>query len=253
MKNAIWIQSLKQIWGRRVLKHKLHGAFPNTGNYHAEVKYSLPFRGAWVVANGGITQKTSHSWDIPSQRYAYDFIILDKAGRSFGGKETEPSSFYCYGKDILAPADGTVAEVRVGEPDSRVTKDRAACCAARDIRGNYILIRHTENEYSLLAHLKPGSILVSAGQTVKRGDKVAECGNSGNTTEPHLHFQVQLGKSFYTSPGLPVEFERIAAKETPKYEKFDARRLRAPGASAYPPYIEVGQTVYNVSDPVETE
>ena len=59
-------------------------------------------------------KRLSHSWEIPTQRYAYDFVILDENGKSFCGEETEPSSFYCYGKDILAPADGVVAEIGTG-------------------------------------------------------------------------------------------------------------------------------------------
>ena len=81
------------------------------------------------------------------------------------------------------------------------------------------MIQHAEKEYSLLAHLKPGSICVRTGQQVNLGEKIGECGNSGNTSEPHLHFQIQSGKSFYSSFGLPVSFSNIYAKETAAYEK----------------------------------
>ena len=93
MSGAILIQSLKQLWGMIVLEYKYHGNLPNIENYHTQVKYSLPFDGEWVVANGGVTEKTSHSWEIPTQRYAYDFIILDNTGSSFKGIETEAGSF----------------------------------------------------------------------------------------------------------------------------------------------------------------
>ena len=172
MSGAILIQSLKQLWGMIVLEYKYHGNLPNIENYHTQVKYSLPFDGEWVVANGGVTEKTSHSWEIPTQRYAYDFIILDNTGSSFKGDETEAGSFYCYGRDILAPADGSVAEICTGNLDSGITKNRAVSCKARDIRGNYILICHSDQEYTLSAHLKPDSIQVSVGQSVKRGDRI---------------------------------------------------------------------------------
>ena len=248
MSGAILIQSLKQLWGMIVLEYKYHGNLPNIENYHTQVKYSLPFDGEWVVANGGVTEKTSHSWEIPTQRYAYDFIILDNTGSSFKGDEPEAGSFYCYGRDILAPADGSVAEICTGNLDSGITKNRAVSCKARDIRGNYILICHSDQEYTLSAHLKPDSIQVSVGQSVKRGEKIAECGNSGNTSEPHLHFQVQLGKSFYSSPGLPIEFENLIVKDTLNYEKFDDRYLKETVENHYPPYIGVGQTVSNFND-----
>ena len=244
---SLFVQSLKQMWGIIVLEYRHHGNLPSIENYHSPIKYSLPFNGKWVVLNGGITERLSHSWDIPTQRYAYDFVILDEAGSTFHGEETEAKSFYCYGKNILAPADGVIAEVGTGSPNSKITKNRDVSCSARDMRGNYILIRHANNEHSLLAHLKPDSILATVGQAVKRGEKIAECGNSGNTTEPHLHFQVQMGTSFYSSPGLPVEFENIVVEDTVNYENFDGRNLNEQGKNFYPPYIIVGQTVTNIN------
>ncbi|HIW83828.1 MAG TPA: M23 family metallopeptidase [Candidatus Dorea gallistercoris] len=244
MKVSVMIQILKQCWGIIYLEYKYQGKLPNINTYHSSVKYSLPFSGEWVTVNGGVTEKTSHSWEIPSQRYAYDFVKLDEDGRSFCGKETEVESFYSYGEDILACADGIVTEARDQSPDSKVTERRDVSCEAGDIRGNHVLICHEEQVYSLYAHLKPGSIQVTVGQTVKRGEKIGECGNSGNTTEPHLHFQLQAGKSFYTAPGLPVEFENILVRETPSYEKFDDRNLRGE-KTEYPPYIAVGDRVRN--------
>ena len=198
MSGAILIQSLKQLWGMIVLEYKYHGNLPNIENYHTQVKYSLPFDGEWVVANGGVTEKTSHSWEIPTQRYAYDFIILDNTGSSFKGDETEAGSFYCYGRDILAPADGSVAEICTGNLDSGITKNRAVSCKARDIRGNYILICHSDQEYTLSAHLKPDSIQVSVGQSVKRGEKIAECGTPRSRISI---FRCSLGKAFIPLPG----------------------------------------------------
>lgn len=82
--------------------------------------------------------------------YAYDFIIIDEEGNSFSGSRTNPEDYYCYGKEILAPADGVVVEAKDGYPDSMILENGEANCAARDIRGNYILIRHAEREYGLL-------------------------------------------------------------------------------------------------------
>ena len=139
-------QSFKQLWGLIVLGRKYKGKYPEAGHYRGTVKYSLPFRGQWVAVNGGVTPEVSHSWQIPTQRYAYDFVILDSTGKSCRSGDTEPSAFYCYGQDILAPADGTVMETGTGRPDSKITADRKASCAARDIRGNYILIQHAAGE-----------------------------------------------------------------------------------------------------------
>lgn len=241
----VFLQSLKQMWGIILLDSKYHGKLPDKDNYSGAVKYSLPFQGSWTVVNGGVTQKDSHSWDIQNQRYAYDFIIMDADGKSVNGDETLPESYYCYGKDILAPADGVVTEVNDGNPNSKITTDRKDSCAAHDLRGNYVLIRHEKEEYSLLAHLKPNSIIVSVGQQVARGEKIAQCGNAGNTSEPHLHFQIQAGTSFYSSPGLPIEFINLIVKPTPNYELFDDRKISTENANTYPPYITRGNSVSN--------
>lgn len=94
---------------------------------------------------------------------------------------------------------------------------------AKHIAGNYIVIKHGESEYSTLAHLKCGSIKVSVGERVKKGQTLALCGNSGSSTEPHLHFQLQTGPSFYTSAGLPVRFDNIMIENHHKYETYDSR------------------------------
>lgn len=246
MNPVVLIQSLKQMGGIIKIEAKYGGKLPNKDSYSCTVKYSLPFEGTWTVVNGGVTQSDSHSWEIPTQRYAYDFIVIDIDGKSYCGEETRPESFYCYGKDILAPADGVVMQVCDGNPDSKITVDRKATCAGKDIRGNYILIRHAKDEYSLLAHLKQGSIKVSVGQRVMRREKIAQCGNSGNSSEPHLHFQIQAGASFYSSPGLPVEFINISANSTPNYELFDSREILIKNTNTYPPYISRGQSVSNI-------
>ncbi|HIY06143.1 MAG TPA: M23 family metallopeptidase [Candidatus Evtepia faecigallinarum] len=238
-------QIFQQMWGLVVLEHRYGGRLPGPADYRSPRQYSLPFRGAWTVVNGGVTKETSHSWDIPTQRYAYDFLILDEEGRSFQGDETDPAAFYCYGQDILAPADGVVAEVLSGQPDSRITKDRKASCQARDLRGNHILLDHGQGEFSLLAHLQPDSILVTVGQQVRRGEALARCGNSGNSSEPHLHFQLQQGASFTASPGLPIPFASLDVSPAPHYARFDDRMLAKNHPDPWPPYLQVGQRAAN--------
>ena len=201
MNGSVLIQSLKQLWGIIVLEYKYRGNLPSIESYHSQVKYALPFSGEWVVANGGVTEKNSHSWEIPTQRYAYDFVILDGAGSSFRGEETEAGSFYCYGRDILAPADGTVAEICTGNPDSRITKNRTASCNARDIRGNYVLICHSADEYSLLAHLKPDSIQVSVGQSIKRENRSLSVEIRGIPRSHISIFRCSWEKAFIPLPG----------------------------------------------------
>ncbi len=240
----VFLQSIKQLWGMLVVPLRYGSDLPNVENYISKVTYSLPFHGPWTVVNGGIDKAYSHSWSIPTQRYAYDFLMIDDTGKSRMGAALVPDDYYCYGKEILAPANGEVIEAVSEHPNSLISSKGQVDCSAHDIRGNYLLLRHAEGEYSLLAHLKPGSIRVKIGDHVKRGQCIALCGNSGNSSEPHLHFQVQNGVNFYTSAGLPVEFDKISAEETPHYSSYDPRPI--PSFEGLPKrYILRGQTVSN--------
>lgn len=233
-------QSLWQMFGMVIVKVK-NQPMPDKDNFAPKIKYSLPFHGGWTAVNGGVTKESSHSWEINSQRYAYDFIILDNEGKSISGNETMLSAYHCYGKEILAPADGDVVEVRTNCNDSKIIGNGGTDPLIKDIRGNYVVIRHSENEYSCLAHLKPKSIEVSVGQHVKRKQPIALCGNTGNTSEPHLHFQIQNGRSFFSSAGLPIHFENIESMPQPGYSKYDPRPIPAFDGK----FISRGQCVRN--------
>lgn len=216
---------------------------PDKDSYIPKVKYSLPFHEAWVAVNGGVTKEFSHSWEVNSQRYAYDFIILDNAGKSCHCDTVTLSNYYCYGKEILAPADGVVVDVRKDCRDSKIMGGGKTDPLVKDIRGNYIVIQHSENEYSCLAHLMPGSITVDVGEQVKRKQQIALCGNSGNTSEPHLHFQIQNGKSFFFSAGLPIHFEQIVVVPQVQYSEYDPRPIPTEAYGA--DFISRGQCVKN--------
>ena len=218
---TFWI-SVAQIFGNIFAKIAYGSNLPSGDNYDCKADYILPFSGKWTVFNGGVAKGLSHSWGIVPQRYAYDFIIMDDEGKSFDRDNKNLQSYYCYGKDVIAPADGTIVKVSGSHRDSRVTGEKVYC-GTWDIRGNFIVIKHAEKEFSAIAHLVPGSITVCKGDNVKRGDILAKCGNSGNTSEPHLHFQLQSGKSFFKSAGLPISFVNINAREKTNYGMADSR------------------------------
>ena len=223
---SIILQSTLQVIGIIIVKIRYGKNIPGTNNHQSNILYSLPFTGSWTVVNGGITKDFSHSWDIPSQRYAYDFIILDENGKSHSGDAGNAKSYYCYGKEVLSPADGIVIEVYNKAKDSNIMGNGKVDCNSKDIRGNYILINHSDNEYSMLAHLQPNSILINCGERVVRGQVIAKCGNTGYSSEPHLHFQLQNSKSFYFSAGLPICFSNISAYKTPNYQSIDNRPIQ---------------------------
>jgi len=215
-------QAMGQMAGNFWVKIKYGAQLPSDENYVCQVDYILPFEGKWTVFNGGVGKGLSHAWGIIPQRYAYDFIIMDDNGKSFSGDNTKLESYYCYGKAVLSPADGVVVKVSNKHRNSRVNGEKAYC-DTWDIRGNFMVIKHAEKECSLFAHLMPGSITLRKGDKVKQGDVIAKCGNSGNTSEPHLHYQLQSGKSFYASAGLPVSFVNINAQEKKNYCMADPR------------------------------
>ena len=218
----ILAQSLCQIWGM-LYTPVIHGfRLPSKENYACKESYILPFTGKWTVVNGGVDQELSHSWGSYPQRYAYDFIILDDEGNYSEGDKSSLQSYFCYGKDIVAPADGEVVKVRNHHKDSRTDGENVYCDAA-DIAGNHVIIKHNKNEYSAIGHIMPNSITVNIGDFVKQGQIIAKCGNSGNTSQPHIHFQLQNGKNFFTSAGLPIMFDGINAWQKMNYGLLDKR------------------------------
>ena len=220
--DPIFWQSLRQSAGALCAMIAFRGKLPSKDGYVCRNDYILPFAGRWVAVNGGADRKHSHSWSLPSQRYAYDFVVMDDEPKTGEGDRKALSGYFCHGMDVLAPADGRVVEARDGRRDSRTNGARAYCDGA-DIRGNFVVIDHGSGEFSLTAHLLPGSLSVKVGDEVRQGQPIARCGNSGNTSQPHIHFQLQSGRSFYSSAGLPVAFCGIEARGKPGYEKFDPR------------------------------
>jgi len=215
--------SVFQIVGMIKLKIKYRNNYPNIENYRNKIEYDLPFEGEWTVVNGCYTKEFSHSWDMPTQRYAYDFVILDDEGKSYRGNSKSVDSYYCYNKSILSPADGIVVNIVNNAEDSYIMGKGKFYSRAKHIAGNFIVIQHDIDEYSTLAHLKKDSITVQVGENVKRGQVIAKCGNTGNSTEPHLHFQLQNGESFYNSAGLPIMFKSIKLRAPLKYNEYDNR------------------------------
>lgn len=205
-----FIQAIKQVLGNVFVIFK---KIVRRNTIQDNITYDLPFKGTWIAINGGVTKKTSHSWYILSQRYAYDFLIQNNNGVSFCKNNKNLENYYCFDQDIIAPADGVVIELNDTQRDSTMLGFGRVDRIVKDIRGNYIIIKHTDTQFSLLAHLKFKSICVKEGQYIRRGEKIALCGNSGNSTEPHLHFQIQDSKNFFFSTGLKIKFNNTICIE----------------------------------------
>ena len=183
-------------------------------------RLSLPFRGDWRVAWGGDTAELNHHHDVPNQRFAFDFVGVDSSGATHKGDGTSNEDYFAFGREVIAPADGRVVEVIDGVRDN-VPGSMNPYSAV----GNAIILRHAEHEYSVLAHLKLGSIRVHPDDEVQRGQVLALCGNSGNSSEPHLHYHLQNSAVLQNGIGIKVFFDD--AGPTGPYSPIKGDRLSA--------------------------
>ncbi|TYP74071.1 M23 family metallopeptidase [Paenibacillus methanolicus] len=170
-------------------------AFPATDAAYSKTKFQPPFEGDWLVFWGGHNTFLNYHYEHEQVRYAYD-LIVERDGFSYQGDPTKNESYFAFGQNVLAPADGVVVAVVDGIPDNEPVGQMNEAQPA----GNMIIIRHENGEFSMIAHFKNGSIVVQEGDRLRAGQVIGQCGNSGNSSEAHIHFQV--------SP--PSEVEDIA-------------------------------------------
>jgi murein DD-endopeptidase MepM/ murein hydrolase activator NlpD len=200
------------------------GSIPIKSEF-AQNKYIFPLRGIWYVGNGP-SFHTDHRWAIP-QEFALDIVKLGENGLTHKGDGTRFDDYYAYGANVLAVADGRVIRAANDQPEdlsamqrpnetqeayfARLQKEQGERRAKGPtaLTGNYVMIDHGKNEYSLYAHLQPGSVRVHVGDHVKTGGVIGKLGSSGNSTEPHLHFQVCDQPDPLMCAGIPVNFSNI--------------------------------------------
>ena len=190
--------------------------------------YIFPLRGVWYVGYGA-SLHTGHRWAIPEE-FALDIAKTGESGLSHKGDGTRFDDYYAYGADVLAAADGHVISAANDQPEdpsamqrphetqeayfARLQKEQGERLAKglTAITGNYVMIDHGKNEYSLYAHLQPGSVRVHVGAQVKTGDMIGKLGSSGNSTEPHLHFHVCDKPDPLMCAGIPVNFSNVTSQ-----------------------------------------
>jgi len=201
-------------------------------SYQPKTKLNFPLNGTWYVSNATDVSGT-HRWGI-GQEFAYDLVKVDEEGNSGMGDETKPESYYAFGQNVLAPADGTVYEIRDeidDTPMAQLADDNPSVLlkkladyqtvlrkryGVRGTDGNYIIMDHGNSEYSVFDHLKKGSLRVKRGDKVKRGEIIAQVGQSGLSTEPHLHYEVVSNPDPLKQRGLPIFFYELEGEEGAK-------------------------------------
>ena len=167
-------------------------------NYQTKTELELPFENEWYIVWGGRSIiQNQHFVPHRHQRYAMD-ILQTVNGASFIGDGTKNEDYYCFGKRINAPGKGKIIALENN------IKDNIPGSVAES--GNFIIIDHLNGEFSFMVHFKQHSIIVSVGDTVVKGQEVGKAGNSGNSTEPHLHYHMQTTSNTGTGLGLPTQF-----------------------------------------------
>jgi hypothetical protein len=164
------------------------------------------------------------------QRFAYDFVVVDSAGSMYKGAQKNETNwynkvkdnnedYYCFGTTVFASGDGIVYEIHDGEPDNRQFNAKDLLVRPKAYGGNYIIIKHSNNEYSWYSHLKQNSILVKPGERVKNKQQIGSVGASGSALFPHLHFELRNGSGVHDVEGLPILFSEIENNNKSKKEK----------------------------------
>jgi hypothetical protein len=175
-----------------------------------------PLRGGvWLTANGPANEVGHRRALIPvagtpsiAQRFAIDYVRVGPDDKTFTGDQLKNESYHAQGNDALAVANGTVVAVKDSIPENvpGITS-RAVPITLETVGGNHVIIDIGGGKYAFYAHLQPGSLKVKVGDRVKRGQVIGLVGNSGNSTEPHLHFHISDGNSPLGSEGVPYRQE----------------------------------------------
>ena len=191
----------------------------------------FPLRGEWMVPNTPGKKIPSHETDQFGQRYAYDFLQVnwDKKNKPFYSNHgfiylifgVPLNKCFSWGQEIYSPCDGKVIKASDGYKERPIAhlisdlfvvfKNALMFNPEKDniqsVIGNYIILEISENVYALFAHLQRDSIVVTIGETIKTGQVLGKVGHSGNSTAPHLHFQLMDSSDLSRRTVFPVHLE----------------------------------------------
>ncbi len=186
---------------------------------------SLPFKGDWFVFWGGDTKAQNYHVVSAAQKNAFDIVKLGAGNKSHKGNGTRNEDYYAFGQPLYAACDAVVIKVITGIEDNKPgNRDQV------NILGNAVVLKTENDEYIFYAHFKKGSIAIKEGDTVVRGQFLGSCGNSGNSSEAHIHFHIQDGPNQLNSIGIKCYFDQVIVNGELKEEYSPVRleKISAP-------------------------
>lgn len=197
---------------------------PPIGTRHTELRsFGAPVTGTNWSASSAPSNDSHHRVGLIvfggraqiARRYAIDWLQLEN-GKMFAGDEGDSRSYFAYGDDVLAVADGTVVTVIDGLPDNQPGSpagfQTAVPVTSDTIGGNFIALDLGGGQFATYSHLQSGSLRVKQGDRVRRGQALARIGMSGDARAPHLHFQVTTTPSVFAAEGVPYVIDRYRVR-----------------------------------------
>ena len=203
---------------------------PAGGADRAPVAVRCPVEGRWIPVNSPADKVPSHGTHELGQTFAIDLVYAPDPDSEWkpiasGRIASRPERFPAFGRPVTAPADGVVVQVCGWQRDHLSRNSRLAylymlvegmifrqalslltLSGGRFVLGNHVVLDVGDGTYAVLAHLRRGSVRVRKGQRVQAGDLLGEVGNSGNSSEPHLHFHLMDGPRHIIAAGVPFAF-----------------------------------------------
>lgn len=187
------------------------------------IDVAYPFTGTWLARNSPANRVPSHGTTAFATAHAIDFVPVDPSGRSAPMtlksllRPQPPESFPGFGQLLLAPVHGVVIAVHDQQPDHEAHRGwpslgyalgqrRRLARGWQAVAGNHVLI-DAGNAIVALCHLQFGSISLRPGATIRTGERIGRCGNSGNSTEPHVHLQAMTGPDPANAAPVPITFD----------------------------------------------
>lgn len=175
--------------------------------------FILPFKDSWTVVWGGDTRILNYHLESRAQKNAFDFVLVGRSGKTYRTDGLCNEDYYAFGQEIIAPCEGKVVLVVDGVKDNIPGEMNPTY-----VPGNTVVLKTSKDEYLFFAHFKQYSIEVTPGEIIRQGQLIGQCGNSGNSSEPHLHFHLQNVEDLNKATGAKSFFKKIMVNGEIKYD-----------------------------------